>query len=479
MMAPRAAQKRLVMKQAFIVATIFFSFALSPGLAQTSDIVVRPQEINNVLVNPGIGVETFQRFNGDALNSGLTWSEAGPTSKVSPAAIKPDFPESSISYCRWFWEALEPKHGQIDWSIIDRALQEAREHHQTLAIRLMPYDEKHPLPEWYRDSGARRANKPTDADGNIWQPDFSDSLYLKCWGELVTAAGARYDGNPFLESVDISTVGYWGEGWSDYMPPFKYQKRLIELYLKAFRRTPLLMNFDEPEALAYGVSHGSGWRLDCWGDMGKPYWGEMLDIYPEQIVRTGIQNAWERSPVSLESCGVVADWKRNGWDLDYILNQALRWHVSYVNIKSSAIPGPWKDKFAEFEKKMGYRFILRRLQYPSSVNAGTMMPVHMWWLNAGVAPVYRGYVLAVELHSNAQSAVLRTPAQVRKWLPGDAVFDGTLYLPASLKAGSYRFRVALLDARTHQPAIQLAIKGRQPDGWYDLGSITVNTPKLP
>jgi hypothetical protein len=33
-------------------------------------------------------------------------------------------------------------------------------------------------------------------------------------------------------------------------------------------------------------------------------------------------------------------------------------------------------------------------------------------------------------------------------------------------------RIALLDPRTEQPAIRLAIEGRQPDGWYDLGAIT-------
>jgi len=38
---------------------------------------------------------------------------------------------------------------------------------------------------------------------------------------------------------------------------------------------------------------------------------------------------------------------------------------------------------------MGYRFILRRLEYLHVVHRGQMMPVHMWWLNAGVAPAYR------------------------------------------------------------------------------------------
>jgi hypothetical protein len=42
-----------------------------------------------------------------------------------------------------------------------------------------------------------------------------------------------------------------------------------------------------------------------------------------------------------------------------------------------------------------------------------------------------------------------------------------------LKPGAYRVRVAILDPRTEQPAIQLAIEGRQPEGWYDLGEIRV------
>ncbi|HET7212197.1 MAG TPA: DUF4832 domain-containing protein [Terriglobia bacterium] len=465
------------MKIPAVAAALMLSAALV--FAQNDSVIVRPKEIDTVLVNPGMGIQTFQRFNGDALNSGLRWSEEGPTAVLQPAAEKPDFPGSSISYCRWFWNVLEPEHGKYDWRIIDSALEQARLHHQTLAIRMMPYDERHPLPEWYRNSGARRANKPTDEDGNIWQPDFSDPLYLKYWGELVAAAGARYDGNPNLEMVDISSVGYWGEGWSHYMPAFKYQKALIDIYLDAFKRTPLLMNFDQAHALSYAVKHGSGWRLDCWGDMGMLE-GEkesgrslMMDRYPEQVVEAGIEDAWTRSPVSLESCGVAGTWLKFGYDVNYILDQALRWHVSSVNIKSSAIPPQWKEQFEEFEKKMSYRFILRRLEYPKEVRPGEMMPVSMWFLNAGVAPVYRDYILAVELSSPDGKAIIKTPADVRKWLPGDAMFDGTLFVPETLKPGEYHFRVGLLDPRTEQPAIKLAIEGRQPDGWYDLGTIGV------
>jgi hypothetical protein len=122
---------------------------------------------------------------------------------------------------------------------------------------------------------------------------------------------------------------------------------------------------------------------------------------------------------------------------------------------------------------MGYRLLLRRLEYPKAVSAGSMMPIHMWWLNLGVAPPYTNYPLAVQLRSSNGSTVINVPVDVRKWLPGDAVFDGSLYVPENLKEGTYDFQVALLDALSGKPAVRLAIAGRDPDGWYSEGQIRV------
>ena len=114
--------------------------------------------------------------------------------------------------------------------------------------------------------------------------------------------------------MDVSTVGYWGEGWGPYLPSWQRQKELIDLYFDAFKRTLLLINFDEPHALEYGVKRGAGWRLDCWGDLGGRGKGmmHMFDLYPQQVIRTGIQDAWQRYPVSLETCGTPGHWKQWG-----------------------------------------------------------------------------------------------------------------------------------------------------------------------
>jgi len=453
-----------------------FALGLSVWEAPAQDVVVvRPVEIHDILVNPGMGITTFQRFNRQAIYQGLQWSEIGPETRVEDAARPPDFPPTSVAYLRWFWSQLEPEPGQYRWDIIDVALEEAHRHGQQLALRVMPYDAKSPLPKWYQDSGARRANRDTDKDGQVWSPDADDPLYLKHWGALVKEMGKRYDGHPDLDTVDISTVGYWGEGWGPYLPAWQVQSELIDIYFEAFRRTTLLMNFDELRALAYGTAKGAGWRVDCWGDMGRPgrNFAHMLDAYPQGVVKAGIQDVWRRRPVSLETCGTPGSWHESGFDLGYIMDQALRWHASTINIKSTAIPGDWKAKFDEFQKKIGYRFLLRKLEYPSAVRAGQMAPVSMWWFNAGAAPVYRDYVLALQLKSGGQNAVIDTGAKLRDWLPGDAVVDETLYVPRDLKPGRYEVRIGILDPGTRAPAVKLAIEGRQEDGWYRVGEVDV------
>jgi hypothetical protein len=106
-----------------------------------------------------------------------------------------------------------------------------------------------------------------------------------------------------------------------------------------------------------------------------------------------------------------------------------------------------------------------------------MMPIHMWWLNAGVAPPYTNYPLAVQLRTANDSAAINVPVDVRKWLPGDAVFDGSLYVPATLPEGTYDFRVAMLDPRSDKPVIHFAIAGRDSDGWYSEGQIRVTSQR--
>src|SRR6202521_2515041 len=96
----RRRSSRSIMKECCFGALLILAGGRQ-GFAQSDHaniIVVRPKEIQDVLVNPGMGITTFQRFNGQVPNSPLKWSEIGPVTKLPQAPTKPDFPETSISY---------------------------------------------------------------------------------------------------------------------------------------------------------------------------------------------------------------------------------------------------------------------------------------------------------------------------------------------------------------------------------------------
>src|SRR6184192_2251529 len=54
-------------RSAFALVVILFRTLAAVQTEQT--IVIRPTEIDDILVNPGMGIETFNRFSGQALNS--------------------------------------------------------------------------------------------------------------------------------------------------------------------------------------------------------------------------------------------------------------------------------------------------------------------------------------------------------------------------------------------------------------------------
>src|SRR5512136_725366 len=102
---------------------------------------VRPQEIDDVLVNPGIGFMTFQRFNGDALNEGTRWTEGYPIvyQEFKGSLENKNHPMTSMAYYRIYWKFVEPEQGKYRWDLLDSALKTARSRGQTLLIRIAPY----------------------------------------------------------------------------------------------------------------------------------------------------------------------------------------------------------------------------------------------------------------------------------------------------------------------------------------------------
>ena len=500
-------------RDAFRMRTLLFSLVALIGtgaLAAAQEVkIVRPAETGEVLVNPGMGFMTFQRFNGDALNAGSGWTEGRPIvyQEWKGDLANVDHPMTSLAYFRVNWRFVEPAPRQYAWEMIDRALATAASRGQTLMLRVSPYEaDEMDVPDWYRGMvGAER-----ELTNKKWRTDAENPLYLEYFGGLVRRLGARYDGHPGLEAVDVSIVGYWGEGSGGHLLTDKTRKALLNAYLEGFRRTRLLLqplNGDAPDpgflvaglpiAASWpdGRTNGAGpqlrhlgWRFDCLGDLGfwkdrVRDWAHMFDVYPQQIIESGMADAWRKAPVSLEICGTFLSWRdKQGYgekEVRYIFDQALKWHVSSFNAKSSPVPPEWQPLVDEWLKRMGYRFVLRKLTYPARVQPGGALPFKTWWENKGVAPCYEDFALALRLVGQTRTLARITDARVPDWLPGDVLHDGRVFLPQDLPEGSYELQLGIVDRQTSEPRVRLAIEGRTPDGWYTLGPIRVERGSYP
>jgi hypothetical protein len=450
---------------------------------------VAAEQSDEILANPGMGWETFLESQKSDLNL--------------PAWIP-----STVRYERRGWGRFEPEAGRIDFDFVDQLLRESREAGQRLAFRVMccsPAAGVSYHPKWLKAVGGRELAVDYEGRGGLVIPEFDDEVVLGRHLDFIARLGKRYDGHADLDHVDLGSVGWWGE-WhmsgskTGRLPSETARRRVVEAYLGAFKKTPLLMTLGSQVAVRLAFERGAGWRADCLGDFGMfaKDWSHMQDGYPKWIREGRLEGQWRRAPVAFESCGDVRTWVKRGWSLRSIFNYALAMHASYFNNKSAPLPAgaEVRGEIERFLRRLGYRFVLKELSHPAEVRAGGVMEVAMKWQNSGSAPCYVPYRVAYRLvgeDGGAAARVLIGNVTVVKWMPGsmelftEAFFRGPADLPAGevyevkdrvelpgdLPAGMYTFSVGVIgdDAK---PVVQLGIKGRARDGWYAMSRLRMN-----
>lgn len=453
-----------------------------------NSVTVTPEETDAILANPGMGWETFHHTAENDSNL-------------------PDWIPSTVHYARWGWGTLEPEPGKIDYGFLDGVLDETRQAGQTLAFRVMccssrPQRPYHP--DWLTEVGGKVVRTRYGSGPELEVPVLDDPTVLESHLDFIKRLGARYDGHPDIDHVDIGSVGWWGEWHMSQstnapMPTLANQKKIVDTYLAAFKKTPLVMLIGGGEMLKYATERGAGWRADCLGDMGgfSRKWCHMRRAYPERLPAADAMEAWKTAPVAWETCWDMRKWANEGWSVRYIFNYALALHGSVINNKSAPLPkgDDVRKEIERFLRRLGYRLVLKELKHPKQANAGNVLEFDMKWQNKGSAPCYRPYRLAYRLTDpGGAQHVLIGNVTVDKWLPGGIelfteeffkqpadlppgdVVDVTdaIQLPNSLSAGTYALSVGVVGEKDDLPIVQLGIKGRSKDGWYPLSHMTIS-----
>ncbi len=450
---------------------------------------VRPAPTNDYLANPHKGCCTFQHFNGDELFPDATWSEEGPTEfpplpgrrvpSGEPSPVVKGYLPTTVAYCRWFWRLMEPEKGKFDFSVIEKSLEVCRERGQRLAFRAMAFGApgQPAVPAWVN---ARCPMVPY-RDSDFLMPDPNSPEYLQHWGDFIRELGRRFDGHPLVENYTPAFIGPWGEGDADMSD--EQVTRFADVFATAFPRTLKIWEFAGSQMRIGLARAGGGWRANSFGDLGDigsdavtkdVSWNHHFDAYPQHIFASGVTDAWKTGPVFFESGWVPLTWFRRGFDLDFILQQGLKFHATYFMPKSTYLPDPWIDRLAAFCRRIGYRFIFRQARFEAKVTLGGRMAYDCWIENVGVAPIYRRYDFALRFRQDDNLFIVPfEDVDIRTWLPGDACLDRQVPLPDGLRPGLVELSAGLIDRQSGEARVSFANKPRFKDRWLHLGKFEV------
>lgn len=469
------------------------------------------------------------------------------------------FPGMDHIYLRLAWAYLQPEENRFAWEVIDKPIEKWTAHGLGVSFRIScketsfdRLEQQFATPRWVREAGAkghfdaRRA--PPSAQGSAaapgeepklpWQPDYDDPIFLEKLDRFLAAFAARYDGKPWMRYLDIGSFGDWGEG---HTGPRKYDfdalKKHVDLHLKHFRRTQLVISDDfvvhlsspdeQGRMLRYLSANKVSFRDDSILVNGYlPHYSSTFTVRSPNFFAEAARTM--PTVFELEHYGTVkklGNWtaaegsnlaKHGGGKTgpEFFRGALELLQATYIGYHGYA--REWiKDNpqlTVELLNRCGYWFFPESVRVGDRLVAGQAAEMAIRWRNRGVAPAYFEYELIAKLDRLAQSderpatqrngrrhvasentafvstrfssegaehAEMRVAAGNTRWLPGETTWDETysLAIPRTLPPGEYQLKIKLYSPQTKRD-VKLPLKAERTDrhGFYAVGPVVVAGP---
>jgi hypothetical protein len=436
--------------------------AASSPSSTTNWVARQFREVDTLLANPGQG-----------------WMSQSRSPRTNPR-----FP-CSVAYIRFNWADVEAERGKYNWQVIDDVIAAWKPRGATVAFRVMTCNAHsagyYASPKWLFDSGCKGfeylvgGDDPTSGGKRIprIEPDYADPIYLARHGEFLKALGERYDGNPGVEFLDIGSYGVWGEWHTTHPAQVEVRKQIVDLYLQAFRRTPVVFMSDDAEVLKYALAHGTGFRRD---GVGSP-WHEQNWIGSKKYAGVpDMADTWQRAPVVFEWFGNYEYLQSKGWSFDAAVNFMLSNHVTLINYNIGRFPPEAMPQLETLARLAGARLVLREVAHEKELTPGSVLHLQMKWANLGVGKLYRPYTLQFTLTDSSGRVCLKSDGKTapEQWVPGEYPIAESLQLPVTTQSGEYTLKVGVMDPTGQRRPFRLAIDAPESDGRYSVSRLTIN-----
>lgn len=412
----------------------------------------------------------------------------------------PDFPGLNEIYLRLAWSYLEPEEGVYNWAVIDSIVTRWVTWGHTISFRITCKETEfvYATPEWVRNAGAKgRFIEHPELDVKAWAPDYDDPIFLEKLENFHKAFAARYDGKPWVEYIDIGSIGEWGEGhtaysgWDDI--PVDVVKKHIDLHKRCYTKSILIISDDfigqrntddgaDYEIYNYCLENGIGFR----DDSANVAWYKRLG-FGSSCIRTPelYSKVYKSIPVVLESDHYGAAVKLGMWGDGSGFEKAIfETHATFIGFHY--YPREWLKENYQYAGRLanlcGYWYFPKFAMMPDTFRTQTDMNyLRLTWENHGVAPAYNQYKLFVKLVNTSTGKTFTqqlAESDNRTWQPDEIIAEQyAINLDENIIAGNYNILIGMRDdCEFHRSRIvELAIKKeRETDpGWYKLGEVKV------
>jgi hypothetical protein len=409
---------------------------------------------------------------------------------------------ASVGVCRWEWSVFEPEEGKYRWDLIDQLIYKLAQKGIKANIGIMcansGIDMQYVCPKWVFDAGAKYRYSGYNKDGvqlknGQYIQEFDDSIYMAKIAQMHKAMAARYDGNPNIEYIDIRTYGNWGEqhmapwflnnGWGNISTTA--HKKHLQIAIEAFKKTRICVPWGVPdynENYDWAVKQGVLIRRD--GIMGNSNGIETLRCvgYTPGVFEMYGDYRYHTKEGHFH---MTTKTKDDGFGYGYS-DCIERGKPSYVSLGQSA---PDAEAFLKgdpafvkkFSNRIGYHFLLNKVEFPSVFKIGNSDKISFTWENRGVAYIYIPCYVGIGLmDKNNTVRYISFPDECKpsKWEPDQVTLETAELQFPGIKEGQYRLLVGLFqDIGNAFPTIKLGIDEQPVNGWYVLGEVEVINSK--
>ena len=119
---------------------------------------------------------------------------------------------------------------------------------------------------------------------------------------------------------------------------------------------------------------------------------------------------------------------------------------------------------------MGYRFVIREVEYPESVKVGERAEISLKIENVGVAPIYNKLPLKLRI-KGVKTQEYITDIDITKWLPGEYTETVCLDIPNDIDVGEYELQIAI--GGGDKPSVAFANELAQDDDYFVFGKVSI------